>query len=513
MNFLKFLPGRTKKASSKQAISKKASAKKTSSESDHLEFDLLYQLTHLSAIAVSGIPRVELFYRASQLPCSTAKYFREIDRMARTMNYEYAEACRIVGESAKQREVRSLLLRLSSALASGEAEVDFLSQEAQIQAEVYGNDYERKLETLRKWTDSYIALMVSVALIIVVAAISMVIYSVGTGFVTGMVAVMVLVSALGCYVLYRTAPQEAKVLIGPQGAESQRLPRRMFVTLMPAAFVTSAVLFVFGISFGWIAVVMGVFFMPIGVVSWWFDRSVDMKDNDISAFLRVLGATSSAIGTTPVEALGRMDLRSHNSLAPAAERLRRMLRSRIAPELCWERFVSETGSELIHRGVEIFTAGTSYGGDPGEVGARAAVLTMKVNFLRAKRALVSSTFGWLSLAMHITIVFLMVFIIEIVDGFRYMVQDASLTNVAEGGGIAVDAALSFNFENIVFLRQLILPVVIILSLINALAPKVTEGGYGHKLFLYLGLTLIATGGSMEGAPWLAGKIFNLGGGV
>ena len=135
--------------------------------------------------------------------------------MVEGLNYQYSEACRAVGEDAENRVVRSLFLRLSSALSSGEREQDFMMNEAEIQAELYGNEYERKLETLQKWTDSYVALMISVALIIVVAAISMVIYDVGTTFVLGMVVVMLLVSAGGAWVIYRTAPREIKALMKP----------------------------------------------------------------------------------------------------------------------------------------------------------------------------------------------------------------------------------------------------------------------------------------------------------
>ena len=155
-------------------------------------------MSYLSAISAAGIPRSEVFSLASKLPCTTASYFYKIDRLTRSMNYQYAEACRLVGESAKQQEIKSLLLRMSGSLSSGEREMDFMSHEADVQAEMYGNEYERRLEALGKWTDSYVAWMVSVALIIVVASLSMVIYNVGTALVLGMVGVMIVNSALGC---------------------------------------------------------------------------------------------------------------------------------------------------------------------------------------------------------------------------------------------------------------------------------------------------------------------------
>lgn len=484
-------------------------SKKGYSKGEILGFDLLYQLTHLSALAAAGIPRNQMFRRASELPCSTSGYFHDIDRLAETMNYQYAEACRVVGESAKEQEVKSLLLRLSGSLSTGEPAAEFFNREANIQAEAYGNCYEDKLESLKKWADAYIALMVSVALIIVVAAISTVIYDMGTGFVTGLALVMIVISAMGCWVIYRTAPREVKTLGDPQGMYSQRLPRKMFTMLVPAALVIGALMVMVKVPIGLVLAAIGVVLLPIGIVASRLDKKVDDRDNDVSAFLRVLGATATAIGTTPTEALGRMDLRAIGSLAGSAKRLYTMLRARISPELCWNRFVTETGSELINRSSRIFVEGVTLGGEAEEVGTQASEMTMKVNFLRAKRKLVASSFGWLALIMHATIVFLLVFIIEIVNSFGTMVQSAGVAGLASGNGAAASSVMSFNFQNISFLRMLMIPVVIILSVINAITPKVTDGGYSHKFFFYLGATLVAAGLSLDAAPKLTHMLFNL----
>ena len=485
------------------------SSEKGSSSKDLLGFDLLYQLTYLSSIAAAGIPRNQIFALAAELPCTTAVYFREVDQMVHAMKYQYSEACRMVGETAEHEEIRGLFLRMSSALASGEREKDFMQHEAEVQAELYGNEYERKMDTLQKWTDSYVALMVSVALIIVVASISTIIYDIGTSVITGMVLSMVLVSGLGAWVIYRTAPRELKTLNGPLGAASQRWSRRLFQALFPTATVLGSLALVMGVDPGWVLTGVGLGIIPVGVAGAVLDRAIGKRDMDMSAFMRALGTTATAMGTTPTEALGRMDLRSVNTLAKPVTRLETMLQARIAPPVCWERFVEDTGSELIRRGVQVFMGGISLGGDAEEVGARAAMLTMKVNLLRAKRSLVSSSFKFLSVAMHVVIVFLLLFILEVVDGFRTLIQSAGISDTAGGGGLAAEAALTFGFQNVVYLRELLVPVLIVLSVINAVAPKVTEGGYSHTIFGYVGMMFLATGMDMLVTPILARSIFNI----
>ena len=131
-----------------------------------------------------------------------------------------------------------------------------------------------------------------------------------------------------------------------------------------------------------------------------------------------------------------------------------MLRWRISPELCWDQFVDETGSELINGGCRIFLDAVSLGGDAEEVGSRASLLTMKVDQMRARRQLVSSTFGWLSVVLHATLVFLLALVIEIVGGFGTVVAAAGVQDLATGQGLAGASAFSFSFASIDYLRVL-----------------------------------------------------------
>ncbi|MBI4304213.1 MAG: archaellar assembly protein FlaJ [Chloroflexi bacterium] len=470
-----------------------------------LSFDLLFQLAYMSAIAASGISRNLIFDRASKLPVTSSRFFKEIHILTQKMGYDYPEACRLVGEATKEDQVKSLLLRLSSSLASGEAETDFLARETKIQAESYGNEYERKLESLRKWTDAYISLIISAAIIIVVAVVSMLIYSVTTMFIMGLVAVMIGVSMLGAWIIYRSAPREIKTLSPKQGFKA-KLSSTLVIGLIAGDAVLCTLLALKGIGVGWVFLVGGAILLPIGAQSIIDDRKIEKRDSEVSTFLRSLGSVATAIGTTVREALGRIDLRSMGTLAKEINRLRTRLFSRLNPDLCWNRFVSETGSELVNRSVTMFQDATNLGGEPEEVGSRSSLLGMKVSLLRAKRRLVSSTFGYLALVMHGAAVALLVFIIEVVNIFGQTVQNISLNGA---GGLTMIPLGIFNFDDadMQLLRWILIPVIMIMSVANAWAPKAAEGGHNHKFFFFLGVTLAISGLVLLTVPELAKMIF------
>jgi len=498
MNFSRFWPGRNKKDSSNN---------KSSGNSDYLSYDLFYQLAYMSSIAAAGISRSQIFEFASQLPCSSSRYFAEIHNLAKKMRYDYAVACRIVGESAREEPVKSLLLRLSSSLGSGEPESDFLAQEAQIQAEAFKNEYERGVESLKKWTEAYGALIVSAALIVMVAAISMLIYPVATWITVSLVGVTIIISILGAWAIYRVSPKEVRVHSQALNCTAHRRAQQLARILIPVSIAAFAVFMMAGVGLGWALMVAGALVFPIGIAGTLFDRQVTKKDSDISTFLRSLGNVASAIGVTVSNALDRLDLRSTANLAKDVKHLRSRLVSRLKPELCWQRFSLETGSETIYRSVKMFNDATRLGGDPEEVGNRSSIIAMSLDFLRAKRSQVSSSFVILVLGMHVALVALLLFVTQVINIFSNTVEGVYSQAIASAPTSAVQV-FTFSFKNVHLLGTLVIPVIIALAGANAFAIKAADGGNRYKLYNYLAVTLGVSGAMLVFVPIMAERIFS-----
>ena len=209
--FTRFLPG-PKAGARSDNIEEAANWQRSTSlfKPAPLEYDLVAQLTYMSALATANVGRENLFQKTAELGYTTSGYFHRVHLVAQRLNYDYARACQLVADSTENEIVRSLLLRFSSSLSSGEPETVFLARETEIELDKYSRKYERDLESLRKWTDAYVALMVSVTLVVVVSLVSMMIYSVGTAFILGLAAVMIGIAVLGDWIIYRTSPVEPK---------------------------------------------------------------------------------------------------------------------------------------------------------------------------------------------------------------------------------------------------------------------------------------------------------------
>jgi len=520
MNFLGLLRRRGKKASSKNEPSEIEAAKKLASKKvivrkkkpsstkgqELLHFDLYYQISYMSAISTAGISRDRIFEYSSQLPDRAAVYFREIQRMATQLGYDYAEACRLEGESVEDETVRSLLLRLAGTLSAGESEADFFGREADVLGSNYTSGYERKLASLKQWTDAFCALIVSAALVIIIGVVSTMIWKTDMIFVIALVTLSVGINITGAWLISLMSPKEVVTLSKPSSKE-QRLARTLFLILLPAATVVALLLIMSGAGLGWVMLAFAVLIFPIGYVTLSDDNKITKKDNEIGAFLRSLGGVATAIGTTVTDAIGRLDLRSVSSLYREANSLKVRLQTGILSALCWRKFVLEVGSVIVNRSVGMFRDAMALGAEAQDAGNRASSYSVTLSLLRAQRKMISRPFSWLVFCMHGAVLLLMVLVTEVMNQFGSMVGQLEQDIPGATGSSSIGSYFTFSFAGIQLLNTLVLPVILVLTVVNAMAPKIVDGGHNYKLFYYLSITMGISGTLMIVIPYATMILF------
>ena len=491
----------------------KGDAKKLPSfDSQMLEADFFCQLAYMAAIATSGISRSGLFYHAARLPYSATRYFRRVDFVAKMFNHDYSQACRVVGEKTKEPQVKALLLRLSGALASGEDIPGFLSRESRVLSESYGNSYERRLDLLKKWSDAYVSLILTTALVTVMAVVTMMIGNVTIGFMVGLASLTIIATIFGSWFLYNTAPRELINHTLPYRSREQDTARNLIRLVLPLGGVVILVLLAMKANLGTILVAAAGSLFPVGMVIMADDRKISKRDEDIAAFLRSLGGVMQAIGATAAESMSRLDFRSLGILRDDVSLLHRRLAAGITPDASWNRFVCETGSELVNRSVRTFWDGITLGGEPQNVGIEASSFAMKISLLRAQRSQITSGFTWLTVAMHTVLTTLSVFVYSIFVTFSQLVAKLMPEEVA--GSDALPSLpnmglFSQSSTQMSLLHFMVLLIVVVLTLANAFAIYSVSGGHWQKLLFYLALTSAISGLVLIVVPAVASMMFTM----
>jgi flagellar protein FlaJ len=486
--------------------------KKTESfDSDMLEVDFFCQLAYMAAIATSGISRSGLFYHAARLPYSATRYFRRVDFVAKMFNHDYAQACRIVGEKTKEPAIKALLLRLSGALASGEDVSGFLSRESGVLSELYGSSYERRLDLLRKWSDAYVSLILSTALVTVMSVVTMMIGNVTVTFMASLAVLTIAATIFGSWFLFHTAPRESKNHSLPIRSLEQNFARNLSLLLFPTGGAIAVLVLVTQGSLGFAMLVAAAFMFPVGFVAMMDDWKVSKRDSDVAPFLRSLGGVMQAIGATAAEAISRLDFRSLGILKEDVNLLHARLVAGIAPDACWNRFVCETGSELVNRSVRVFYDGITLGGEPQDVGVESSTLATKIALLRAQRSQIASGFTWLTVAMHTVLTALSVFIYSVFLQFSYLVEkllpkegpEALVPNMPSFG-LFTQGQMQMNL-----LYMMVMTIVFVLTVANAFAIFSVSGGHPRKLVFYLAMTTGISGAVLVLVPSIAGILFKV----
>ena len=482
---------------------------KWSPDLQKLHMDFFCQLTYMSITATSGATIGELFYHSARLPYVSARYFQRVNFVARAFNHAYSEACRIVGESTKEEDVKAFLLRLSGTLKSGENIVNFLEREAEVASQVYGNHYERGLEVLRKWSDAYVALIMTSAIVTVMAVVTMIIGTVTVAFILGLGTLTVIVTIAGVWLMYGAAPREAMAHSLPLGSREQNIGRILANFVLPLGLITVLASFVLTRSMAWNMLIASVFLFPLGLVSFIDDQKIGKRDLSFAGLVRSLGAVSQTTNVTISEALGRLDSRSMGTLKENVALLYTRELAGIEPHLCWERFTIESGSEQVNRGVGMFLDSIALGAEPELVGNKVSAFSMKISMLRAKRKLVDSGFLWLASIMHIVLVFLVVFVYQTITSFSSIVQKlmpnvdtAQLVPGIPSFGIYNTDSVQMNM-----LYFMVTVVITVLTLANAIAIHACSGGHIRKLAFYLAFTMATSGGVMLVIPPMVKVMF------
>ena len=502
-------------ASSKKGKTVKPAPKngKVAFNADLLPVDLFCQLAYMSSLATSRLPRNLLFDYAARLPYTSSRYFSEVNFMAKRLNYDYSEACRMVGERTKEAEPKALLLRMSGSLSSGETAADFLGREAFVLGEKYGEDYERRVEGLRRWTDTYVALILSASLIVVISVVSMLIFPQSPTMIAVLTWVMLMSTGLGVWIMYRASPKETKTHKLENTSRLQTLAQSLFkLVAIPACAVILCAAFLMKLEMGLTMILLGLAIGPVGFLAYWNDKQIDKLDNEIASFIRSLGGITKAIGSTITEALGRMDQDSMGVLKPGVRNLVSTLAFGINPELCWRKFVEDTGSEQVNRSVRIFWDGIACGGDPGKTGGMASMFALKVSLLRNKRSMVAESFSYLCLAMHGILTLLLIGIYNVLANFSTAVSAMAPAGQQEGmAALAQLPAFAFFTQGnsqLQILNIMVTAMVLMLTMVNALAIKVVEGGSNLKILYYLGITAMLTGLCMTFVPNVVQGMFS-----
>jgi flagellar protein FlaJ len=484
--------------------------------------DLLFMSTYMASITTAGVTRPEIFaYTAERREYVPTRYVQKVQFYVKRWNYSYVEGLHLVADKVRNEMLRSMLNRYANSIESGVPDEDFLNRELGTIRSVYRNTYEQGLELLKKWGDAYIAMLFSGSLVGIIIMISVAIYS-PEGIESSLntsYGIILSISVMGLIIMYRAVPEDDRTHKMPdQCSREQGMIYRMERLIVPVAILACIVMYFLGTGFGLMFLLVGILLAPLGIIGFIDDTNIIHRDRDFSTFIRSLGSVMGGKGITTVYAMAEVDRKSLEHLEPLINSVYSKLNLGLDEQKSWERFIGESGSNLIYKYMNIFRDSVELGGSPDKIGQIIGSSMLEQVLLREKRDMLSKGFIVLLIPMHAAMagIFLFLFYILLLMSkaitavmTQYAETGSALSGTSSSGMSSMGGMNLFvNFPE----AQMTTYVVIILLMItvsNTLAGKIVAGGDRYMLYFFASLLCIITGMLYILAPVIVGGFFTM----
>jgi flagellar protein FlaJ len=486
--------------------------------------DLLFMNTYMASLALADASRPEIFsYAANRKEYISSRYIAKADMFVKKWSYSYSEALGIVAERVKNPILQSMLNRYANAIDSGVPDDDFLKNELSTVRSVYRSQIEQGLELLKKWGDAYVAMLLSGTVIAVTIMISIAIYSpAGMESTLNMAyGIILVICVFGNILMYQSVPDDPKSHgLRERASKEQQTILAMERIIVPLTILAIIILSLLGVSAGLIYLLIGILMAPLGIIGFIDDMNITMRDTDFSTFIRSFGAVMGGQGTTAVYALATIDKKSLTALEPLVNSVYSKMNLGLDDKQIWDKFIGESGSNLIYKYLNIYLDTVTLGGPPEPIGTVVGSSMLEQTLLREKKDMHARSFIVLLVPMHIAMagIFVSLYrIMVVLTGSvgsmmeHFAEESASASSTAGSGGTGASAlgglSMFTNFPEAEMGTFVVITLTII-TISNIVAARVVGGGDRYMFYFYTAIFCALTGLVLIVTPIGVGLFFS-----
>jgi flagellar protein FlaJ len=327
-------------------------------------------------------------------------------------------SCRFIARQTPSDLFSDFLYRLAHSMEAGDSAIEFFQAEQTVFMDQYSAQYSSSLKTVEVYFEAFLALIIASLFVMVILDLFPLLTGISSYFLIA-VAVIIFMFIEGMYLwmLYATVPQEKVWYTGPlETNESREIRKRLGTSALVS--VLFAILIWFGAPFMTVPLAIAFAITPFlyaGLHVNAQEMTIKRKDDNFPAFIRTLGSTQEATGKVAITALKKLSYHDFGPLTDDIQALYKRVAMRIDRQRAWQLFGAETNSELISKFSEMFSEGTSAGGEPRAISRIIStnfskILSLRVEKFQTQGRITGVLYG-LAIAMTV-ILFLALFLVE-----------------------------------------------------------------------------------------------------
>lgn len=443
----------------------------------------VYFVAFLYSISTGDIGGIDLIKTARDT--SYGRYttaFKEVYQLGVGWGYGVSRSLEMVAEKVstdKTDHLKQLLIKLAQVIRLGDALKTFFIDELKSTLVSYAIVYERKLENEKLFLEMFYTLMSTAAFMI--AANSIMSMLMGQENSEG----ILLMSFLGVtasmsafvFMMYVMFPRDK---LGYATADEDLKFRLKVYMAVGAGAGIGLVLLVTQLLPT--SIVMGVAAAPLlypGLIARKLEQKVKMLNEWYPEFVQHFGEIYATLGTVggTLEAVLRSDF---GPLQEHLEHFKNRIKHRVDQKLGFELFSRDTGSQIVANGNEVISYAMDKGGDMNIAGNYVSDITVKINELRAKRAQTAKTFETIIIVLHALTLAVFGLMNKLTTIFYELVSTVDVQT----------DTLKLTPINPEFMAMMMPAMVLMTSVVSAMALKVSQGGLYKTVFYHIGLLMI-----------------------
>ena len=404
-----------------------------------------------------------------------AEEVAKIYKLAEEWHVGLSAACRFIAKQTPSDLFSDFLYRLSHSMEAGDSAEEFFQAEQVVFMEEYSANYRNALKSVDVMNEVLLGLIISSLFMMVIVALFPLLTGQDANLLMS-VAVLIFLFIEGgfLYFLYATVPGERLWYSGPlETPESREMRRRMGIAVI-LCFAFGVLIILGAPELTW-PLAFAFTITPLALPGLYVNRreiEIKRKDENFPAFIRTLGSTQEATGKVAITALKKLSYHDFGPLTDNIKALYKRVAMRINRQRAWQLFGAETNSELVSKFSEMFSEGTSTGGEPRAISRIISdnfskLLALRVDKFQTQGRITGILYG-LTAAMTV-ILYLALYLVE---GFFDMFSQVS---PVEGFDFVILLkAQTFDLE---LLNILVFMIILIHAMVSTAVTRVIGGGH------------------------------------
>lgn len=443
----------------------------------------VYFVAFLFSISTGEIGGVDVIKTARETKYGRySEAFKEVFQLGIGWGYGVSRSLEMIADKVstdKSDHLKQLLIKLAQVIRLGDKLRSFFSDQLKSTLLDYGIVYERKLENEKLFLEMFYTLMSTTAFMIAANSIMSMLMGQDNSsniLVLSFIGVTASMSAF-VFMMYIMFPRDK---LGYSSADADLKFRLKVYMAIGAGVGIGVVLLLTNIVPATLAI--GIAAAPLlypGMIARKMEQQVKRLNDWYPEFIRHFGEIYATLGSVggSLEAVLRSDF---GPLQDHIEHFKNRIKHRIDQKIGFELFSRDTGSQIIANGNEVISYAMDKGGDLNIAGNHVSDITVKINELRAKRTQTAKTFETIIIVLHALTLAVFGLMNKLTGIFFELVNTVDVQNESIHLTPIDPATMAIMMPAMVLMT----------SVISAMALKVSQGGLYKTVFYHIALLIL-----------------------